>query len=83
MRRDVWTLLVLGCLLILLLEAPAALSAVSEDLVGPYPEVHAAERAALPAEPGSMGRAAALAAPERERHRGLRMEVPLMVSMGK
>ena len=37
MRRELWTILVLGCLLILLLEAPAAYSAMSEDLEGPYP----------------------------------------------
>lgn len=45
MRRDLWMILILGCLLILLLEAPAALSSVSADLDGPYSgEVHAAER---------------------------------------
>ena len=51
MRRDLWMILILGCLLILLLEAPAALSSVSADLDGPYPpratrmgEVQAAEK---------------------------------------
>ena len=36
MRRDLWMILILGCLLILLLEAPAALSSVTADLDGPY-----------------------------------------------
>ncbi len=37
MRRDLWLVLILGCLLILLLEAPAAFSSVNEDLRGAYP----------------------------------------------
>lgn len=51
MRRDLWTILILGCLLIVWLEAPAALSSVSAGLDGPYAarsmrmsEVRAAER---------------------------------------
>jgi len=47
MRRDLWMILILGCLLVLLLEAPAALSSVSAGLDGPLlqgREVHAAER---------------------------------------
>jgi hypothetical protein len=51
MRRDLWMILILGCLLILLLEAPAALSSVSAGLDRPYApfamgpsEVQAAER---------------------------------------
>ena len=36
MRRDLWMILILGCLLILLLEAPAAFSTVTADLEGPY-----------------------------------------------
>ena len=71
MRRDLWMILILGCLLILLLEAPAALSSVSADLDGPYStrvtgtrEVQAAEKplqaasrhAPIPALPGQAGR---------------------------
>lgn len=82
MRRDLWMILILGCLLILLLEAPVALSAVSADLVGPYPEVHAAERTALPALPRATERAAVLPASEREPLRNPPLEVPLMLSMG-
>ena len=37
MRRDLWLVLILGCLLILFLEAPAAFSSVNEDLRGAYP----------------------------------------------
>ena len=36
MRRDLWMILILGCLLILFLEAPAAFSSVTADLDGPY-----------------------------------------------
>ena len=43
MRRDLWMVFILGCLLILLLEAPGALTSVSEDLRGPY-ETQAAPR---------------------------------------
>ena len=36
MKRDLCTVFLLGCLLILLLEGPRAISSVSEDLKGPY-----------------------------------------------
>ncbi len=41
MKRELLLTLCVGCLVILVLEAPAALSSVSEGLRGPY-EVHAA-----------------------------------------
>jgi len=51
MRRDLWMILILGCLLVVWLEAPAALSSVSAGLDGPYAarpsaraEIRAAER---------------------------------------
>ncbi len=46
MRRDLWMILILGCLLILLLEAPAALSSVSAGLDGPLMEEGQAVQAA-------------------------------------
>jgi len=74
MRRDLWMILILGCLLILLLEAPAALSSVSADLDGPYSsrmtgrrEVQAAER---PLEAASLPERAP-AVPEQAGRRGL------------
>jgi len=39
MRRDLCMTLILGCLLILLLEAPAALSSVTEEFQKPYEAV--------------------------------------------
>ena len=74
MRRDLWMILILGCLLILLLEAPAALSSVSADLDGPYStratgtrEVQAAEK---PLQAASLRRPTP-AALERAGKRGL------------
>ncbi len=43
MRRDLWMILILGCLLILLLEAPAALSSVSAELDSPTMQMRAGE----------------------------------------
>ena len=38
LKRDAALLLVLGCLVILLLEAPVVMASMLDDLDGPYPE---------------------------------------------
>ena len=49
MRRDLGLTLILGCILILLLEAPAALSSVGRDIQQPYPLRAKAEPREAPA----------------------------------
>ena len=58
MKRDVRLFLILGCILILLLEAPAALSSVAADLGEPYAQWEAPPKTSLeastPGEPAAV-----------------------------
>ena len=73
MRRDLWMVLILGCLLVLLLEAPGALTSVSEDLRGPY-ETLAAPRPGVATEPTPAANEASEASEPDERGDGAKTD---------